>query len=155
VNSSLRQLLIQSEGRFLNDTETAAMRAWAVGMGPRLETARRVEAAEDRIAGAIVDAFMRGAAVDQRERDDADAKTARDVKLTLRYMAMAHVRDDLPWFRTAFAEWIGEMFRALAPQATLVILADAMRAAIDEHLDPMDGRALRPYVEAFDEELRK
>jgi hypothetical protein len=154
MNTQLRQLLTQSEGRFMTDAETAAMRGWAVGMTARLECARRVEAAEDRLAAAITEAFM-GRAADQRDRDHAEAKTDRDVRLTLRYLALGHVRDDLPWFRTAFAEWIGEMFRSLAPPETLAALGDAMRAAIDEHLDPMDSRALRPYLDCFDAELRR
>ncbi len=151
MNTQLRQIMVQSEGRFLSDGESAALRQWAIGMAQRLECARRIESIEARLVATITETFHARVA----ERGQLQAKTASDVRAAIRYIATAHVRDDLAWFRTAYAEWVGESLRALAATATLTTLGEAIRAGIEEHLEPMDARALRPYLDCFDEELRR
>ncbi len=151
MNTQLRQILVQSEMRFLTDGESAAFRQWAIGMTQRLECARRIEAIEVSLVATITETFHARVA----ERGQLQAKTASDVRAAIRYIAMAHVRDDLAWFRSAYAAWVGESLRALATTATLTTLGEAIRIGVDEHLEPIDARALLPYLACLDEELRK
>jgi len=151
MNTQLRQILVQSEMRFLTDGEVGAFRQWAIGVTERLECARRIEALETSLVATSTETFHARVV----ERGQLQAKTASDVRAAIRYIAMAHVRDDLPWFRSAYAEWVGEALRALATSATLTTLGEAIRAGVDQHLEPLDARALLPYLACLDEELRR
>lgn len=153
MNTELRAMIVNAECRYLMDDEVRRLRAYAAGMGDRIAVARRVEEAEEAIVEHAVAEFAKR---DQRYLDSVPAareKLARDMKLTLRYLALAHVRDDMTFFRKNFASWIAELLRAIVEPAVLVAGQRCLRDAIEARLDPADARELLPYLDVYIEEL--
>jgi hypothetical protein len=154
MNTELRKMIVDAECRHLNEAELAKIREYARGMGARLAAMRRVEDAEDRIIAQAADAFCAKNAAYVAKVPDARAKTARDMTLTLRYLAQAYVRQDMTFFRKNYAEWIGQLLKAIVASDVLVFGQLCLREAIDANLDAADAAELKPYLEVFIEELR-
>lgn len=152
MNTGLRKIFVQSEGRFFSDTESASIRSWAAMMPDRISAARAMELAEDDLVETVATQFMSRAGEQSRIKD-ALPKTERDLRLILRYIALAYVRDDQGWFQRAFAEWIAEIFRGFATRETRVLLGDLIRRAIDDRLDPAYARGFEPYTAILAEAL--
>jgi hypothetical protein len=154
MNTELRKMIVDAECRHLNEAELARIREYARGMGARLTTMRRVEAAEEQIVGQAADKFCAKNQAYVQKVPDARAKTIRDMTLTLRYVTQAYVRQDMTFFRKNYAEWIGELLKSIVAADVLVFGQMCLRDAIDAHLDAADAVELKPYLDVFIEELR-
>ncbi len=153
MNTELRRVVVGAEGRYLSDEEAGKFREYALHMAARLEAARRLEAAEDGIVRAAAEAFLGKHAGYAGDVPEARAKTERDMRLTLRYLAAAHVRQDMDFFRRHYAEWIGELLRSIVEPEILVSGQECLKAAIEEALDPLDSRSFVRYLDVFISEL--
>jgi len=154
MNGTLKDITRAAEGRYLMEAEKATIRAYATGMADRLETMRRVEERESQIVGRTVDA-LKETQSEPLSDPTVEAKVRRDVSLTIRYIAQAHVREDPAFFRVHFAEWFGELLCAMSPPKAIADTVAALRAAMDETLDGSDSRHLLPYVDLFLEEVHR
>lgn len=155
MNTELRKMIVAAEGRYLHDGEIAAVRDWAIQLEARLGAAARLQAAEDAIAEEASRRFVERFPEYAQRVKDARAKTARDMKLTLRYAAAAFVRDDESFFRRSYASWIAELLTAIVDAETLAVGQELLREAIVSALDPADARHFVRYVDVFIQELRK
>jgi hypothetical protein len=154
MNTELRKMIVDAEARHLTEGELSRIRDYARGMGARLATMRRVEAAEDQILAQAAAKFCATQSAYVAKTPDAKQKVARDMALTLRYMAQAYVRQDMVFFKKNYAEWIGELLKAIVAPDVLVFGQTCLRDAIDANLDAADAADLKPYLEVFIEELR-
>ncbi|MCU0654018.1 MAG: hypothetical protein MUF64_01585 [Polyangiaceae bacterium] len=155
MNSQLRKMIVNAEGRYLTEPEAARIRDFALGLSARIEAARRLEAAEDLIVQTALAAFSAQHREHLQKTPDAAQKTARDFRLTLRYVAAAHVRRDPEFFQKNYASWTGELLRTLADPAVISSGNEHLRAALDATLDPADAREFLPYLDQFLAELRR
>ncbi len=150
MNTELRSMIVNAEGRFLSDQEVDALREYATGMGQRLSAARRMQAAEERI---YVRALERLG--DVRRLHGGRAEGIEELRHMLRRVALAHVRADLTHFVEAHAEWVAEQLCQLIEPAALVSSFETLREAMAEVLNEADTYAFEPYLHAFIEELRR
>jgi hypothetical protein len=147
-------MIVDAEARHLNDTELGRIRDYARGMSARLATMRRVQEAEEQIVKQASERFCAGQAAYVVKVPNAKQKVARDMTLTLRYVAQAYVRQDMTFFRKNYAEWIGELLKSIVKSEVLVFGNTCLRDALDTHLDAADAADLKPFMEVFIEELR-
>jgi hypothetical protein len=154
MNTDLRRMIVDAECRHLNDAELARVREYARGMSARLAAMRRVQDAEEAIIRQASERFCAGQAAYVLKVPNAKQKVARDMTLTLRYLAQAYVRQDMTFFRKNYAEWIGELLKAIVQPDVLVFGQTCLRDALDAHLDAADAADLKPFLEVFIEELR-
>jgi hypothetical protein len=155
MNTELRKMIVEAEGRYLHEAEQARIREWTSRLPSRLAVAARLSAAESEIVRDATARFLEANSEYANKVRDARAKTERDMRLTLRYCAAAHVRDDEAWFRRAYAAWIAELLSAIVEPELLAAGQDVLGEAVSAHLDPADARAIRRYVAIFAEELRR
>lgn len=153
MNTELRTMIVDAEQRFLSESEVARVRQYALTMGDRIAAARRLEQVEDAIVADAVERFAARHADYLAKVPASREKLARDMKLTLRYLAMAHVRDDMAFFRRNFASWISEILRAIVEPTVLVAGQKALRDALDARLDSSDARDFLRYLDVYIEEL--
>jgi len=155
MNFELRRTIVQSEGRFLSEQEAARIREYALNMKLRIACARRIQEAEDEIVKLASERFAKIHAEYLSRVQHARLKVERDYRLTLRYVAAGHVRDDMNFFRRSYAQWIAELLRPIVAQDVLVDGQICLKEACDERLDALDARAVLPFLDCFIEELRK
>lgn len=149
MNTEIKTTITQAEGRFLTDGEAETLRRFAVGMDGRLDAARRLEAAEDDIVEGALYRFFERHPDDSHAEADTRARFVRDLRLTLRYVAAAQVRDDGEWFRRQFAEWNAQTLKNIADATLLVAMFRTLAEEVEERLDPTDARAFHPYLDQF------
>jgi hypothetical protein len=153
MNADLRSMIVEAEGRYLAEEELGKLRLYAVSMGDRIAAARRLERVEEAVVEEAARLFA------ERHQDylsnvpASREKLARDMKLTLRYLALAHVRDDMTFFRKNFASWISELLRAIVEPSVLVAGQRCLRDALEARLDPTDARSFFRYLDVYIEEL--
>jgi hypothetical protein len=148
-------MIVDAECRYLTQNELSRVRAYAQGMPMRLEVMRRVEVFEEQIVESAVAAFVAKHPSYFQETPDSRAKTRRDMKLTLRYVTLAYVREDIEFFRRNYAQWISELLRAICPKEVLIDGQNCLRAAIESTLDPAEARPLCSMLDVFIEELAR
>lgn len=155
MNTELRKMMVKAEGRFLRPEEEERTRAWAKGIRTRIELHNRIRAAEDAIVDAASTAFveLHGEMAEQipHFRD----KVGRDYRLFLRYVAHCVVRDDVEFFRRAYAEWIADLLSGMTEADVLKSGYEVLKVALQEQLEPSDARTVLPYVDLFLQELGK
>lgn len=153
MNHDLRKMIVRAEGRYLTDAEVAQVRDYAMNMPARIEAARRLEEREGQILERAAAAFLGNHADYAKRVPDAVEKTKRDMALTLRYLAAAHIRSDMDFFRRNYAEWISELLRSIVACEVLVSGQKCLRDALEEGLDPVDARSFVRYLDVFIEAL--
>ena len=155
MNTELRRMMVEAEGRWLADAELARLRDYALALPARLDAARRLQAAEGIILARAGELFATRHAEYITRVPDAGTKVARDMALTLRYLASAHVRADPEFFKKSYAAWIGQLLLALVASDVLISGQECLRTAIEESLDPADARAFVRFLDMFIEELSR
>jgi hypothetical protein len=94
MNTELRKMIVEAEGRFLSETEVARMREYAITMRTRLDAVRRLEGLDSSIVLGAVERFVAKQPEYVKKTPGAAEKARRDLTVTLRYLAAAHVRMD-------------------------------------------------------------
>ena len=154
MNSQLRSMIVQAEGRHLDEDELGKIRAWATGLEDRIATARRLEAAEDEIVSGAARRLSGG-----KSNGQASAATARSFdrehRLFLHYAALACIKDDPSWFQSHFAEWTAELLIHAAESRDVIASLEALREALEERLDPLDQRRILPLLNLFLTEVKR
>lgn len=145
MNTALRKMIVEAEGRFLSEEEMGRIHAWASDTPERLEVARRAQSREHRLVERCMEALA--SAVPSAVTADASARTERDLRSILRYAISAHVREDMEWFRESFSEWFAELRCSFLPAEQVAGVARALRDVARDSLDGADQRALAPYLD--------
>lgn len=153
MNTQLRKMIVDAECRHLTEGELARLADYARGMGDRLAAMRRLQAAEEEIVEAAAARFCERHAKYVSSVPDAREKVKRDMKLTLRYVAQAHVRDDMEFFKRNYAEWIGALLKSIVAPDVLVDGQECLRAEMQARMEPPDSSAFSPYLDLFIREL--
>jgi len=155
MNTELKRLMSQAEGRYPSESELSALRAYASGIAARLEVAQRVRQAEDQIVAKAMQRMEAQMADYLAQHKIAREKSNRDFRLILRSAVSGMVRDDLPYFREVFGDWSAELLCSVCPPREICTAFLALRSAVEETLEPSDYRPLRPFLDAFIAELEK
>lgn len=153
MNTELREMMVKAEGRFLRNDEIERVRAWAQGMRGRIDIHDRIRSAEDGIVGDAAKAFVELHPEMAQEIPHFEEKVQRDLRLFVRYVAHCAARDDLRFFRRAYAEWIAELLSGMTDPDVLISGYEAVKVAAGEHLDPGDASLMNTYVDLFLTEL--
>lgn len=153
MNTQLMNTMVESEGRYLTEEERERFRGYALGMRDRIDRARRLEELEDELVEGVQRYVQETHGASFAEETNRE-KISRDVRLHLRYIALAHINDDLPWFVSQYAEWIAQMISMFTAPETLVAAYERLGTLIGELLDPADARELERFNAAFVQELR-
>ncbi|HJK98244.1 MAG TPA: hypothetical protein RMF84_13520 [Polyangiaceae bacterium LLY-WYZ-14_1] len=153
MNTDIEKIFDNAEGRYLSEGEVQQIRSFAMGLPDRFQAAKRLGAQEEAIATETVQRFVQKYP-EQGHHPEVREKAVRDMRITLRYIAHCYVRDDVDFFREAFAEWVAEILCAMRPA---VVLADAykmLQTVATEKLGP-DASAFQPFFESYVRELEK
>ncbi len=151
MNTEMIETIRQAEGRYLTDSEIDVLRSYAVDFTQRLAAARGVEARERKIVDDAVERYLarRPEAAGQR------AAVEEELRTTLRYATQAFVKKDMAAFEKDFVPWFAELVLALAPREEVVQRHAFLKAALEEHLDPIDARKIAAYLETWIAELAR
>lgn len=153
MNTALKYMIREAEGRYLSGDEVDKIRQWALGMPDRLEAAERLAEREDRVVEAAADRVEAEFPDYANHVPDARSKLVRDMKLHLRYLAQGHVTDDPQAFVEGYAEWIAELLVSMSDRDRLVKAYQLLGDAMEEHVDPADYRMIEPFHRSFIEQL--
>ena len=148
MNSEMRAILLESEGRYLNDDERQKLTDYIAGFQQRLEHVKLIEEAEDGAVRFCIENTRKRYPNFDKYHDKAWAKAYRDVQLTTRYAAQAMLLDQkslleeklLYWLRTILA---GLNFTPEFDRDTYTFLTEGFR----QGLPPETFSEFEPYLE--------
>jgi hypothetical protein len=146
MNTELRKLFVEAEGRFLSETELARARSFALGARGRLDVSRRLEQLEDELVRDIDErVFVAGGPHDGVTRDRREL-LGRHLRVLLRHLAQAHVREDVAYFSRSYGGWAGRVAHAFVDPGLFVLACRELVALLGERIDPGDAVALGRYI---------
>ena len=148
MNSEMRAILLESEGRYLTEEERQKLTDYIAGFQQRLEFVKLIEEAEDGAVRFCIENTRKRYPNFDKYHDKAWAKAYRDVQLTTRYATQAMLLDQrslleeklLYWLRTILA---GLNFTPEFNRDTYTFLTEGFRQA----LPPDAFSELEPYLE--------
>lgn len=147
MNSDIREMLSDAEGRYLEPEEQTVLMEYANSLEQRLIIMRDVQATENEIVESVVETVVdKHPEAIERHQQMRD-KTARDVAMVLRYCVLAMVKDDpeyledqvLHWFRNVVVEAFEMTDYVDTAYATLI-------DEVERRLEPDDFQMLAPYL---------
>lgn len=147
MNTETYAIMVAAEYRYLTEAERQKIRDYALGMDARLALAGRIEAVEEAVVEAVTG---RVCAVRPPASAEAAKRRAGDCRCVLRYLAQAHARDDLDFFREQFVDWMIPLFEVYVGAEELGAFFAEVRRALAEQLAAADLAALARYLEAID-----
>jgi hypothetical protein len=148
MNSEIRAIFLESEGRYLSDEERQKIVDYMDGLKSRLGFAKLIEEAEEGAVRFCIDNTRKRYPNFDKYHDKAWAKAFRDVQLTTRYATQAMVLGEtkvleeklLFWLRTILA---GLNFTPEFNRDTYTYLTEGFRQA----LPPDAFEEFQPYLE--------
>lgn len=148
MNSEIRAIFLESEGRYLSDEEHHKVTEYVGGLQTRLGYVKMIEDAEEGAVRFCIDNTRKRYPNFDKYHDKAWAKAFRDVQLTTRYAAQAMLLADkkileeklLFWLRTILA---GLNFTPEFNRDTYTYLTEGFRQA----LPPEVFAEFEPYLE--------
>jgi hypothetical protein len=156
MNTQLEEVITNAEGRYLNEDEAAIVREFAMHMTSRLDAVQRLADREEEVVTASLSELGRKHP-DAAELKDGDSqeRLAEHLRLALRYMAQAHVRDDELFFRRAYAEWTAEMLTAMFEPDFVADIFGTLDDVLRERMDAIDSQVFARYLDVFTTEIRR
>lgn len=153
MNTQIRGMLSDAEGRYLEPTEQSMLKEFAESLDTRLEVMRAIQAKEGSMIEAAVEEVLEHHADAVEHHEDFEDKMRRDMTLVLRYCTMAMVREDESFLEEKLLHW----FRTIIEAYEMTEYADTaygtlLEAAADE-LDEDHYQVVRPYLETSHEIL--
>jgi hypothetical protein len=153
MNHALYKTMCDAECRYLTDSEMDAFRDWGGGMANRMDAAKRIEEREPAILMQACSLFFeRNPEARTPEREE---RLRRELSTTLKFVAAAHIRDDLQFFRRSYAGWVGELLRTTGMAAQFAQAQQCLKVAIADGFDPFEAKAISKYIDAVVEELSR
>jgi hypothetical protein len=146
MNTDLRKLFVEAEGRFLSETELARARSFALGARSRLEVSRRLQELEDELVRDVTERVYAADGPHENVTRDRRELLGRHVRVLLRYLAQAHVRDDASYFRRSYGGWAGRIAKTFVDQTQLTAAYRALLELLGERIDAADAVALGRYL---------
>ena len=148
MNSEMRTILLESEGRYLSDEERQKLVDYIDGFQQRLAFVQLIEEAEDGAVRFCIENTRKRYPNFDKYHDKAWAKAYRDGQLTTRYAAQAMLLDQkslleeklLYWLRTILA---GLNFTPEFNRDTYTFLTEGFRQA----LPPDAFNEFEPYLD--------
>jgi len=153
MNTDLQKIFDGAEGRYLSDGEVQTIQSFAASLPGRFEATKRLAAQEEAIATEAMQRFVQKYP-EQGHQPEVREKAVRDMRITLRYIAHCYVRDDVDFFRDAFAEWVAEILCAMRPAVAIVDAYKILHEVTREKLG-QDAAAFQPFFDAYVRELEK
>lgn len=153
MNTEIRGMLSNAEGRYLEPTEQSALKDFAESLDERLEAMRAVQAKEGALVDRTAEAVKEDHPEAETKHDKLEDKLRRDVTLVLRYCTMAMVRDDASFLEEKLLHW----FRTIIEAYQMTDYADtaygALLGAAEDELEGAHYKKLRPFLEMSHEVL--
>jgi len=150
MNTQLKNVLVETEGRYPSASELENVKKWALAMPDRIEVAQRLaEKEEDVMTNAISALGAKHPEFGQAAQYPQERFHA-DLRRHLRYVAQSQVLDDPTYFAEQYAEWTAEMLCAVESPEVLTEAFEILTEAVKGALDAADFRALEPFFFQFD-----
>ncbi|MEM9456449.1 MAG: hypothetical protein AAGF11_19870 [Myxococcota bacterium] len=152
MNSRMQAIVVESEGRYFSAEEHALFVRYTEGMGERVSQARAIQLAEDELLDKTQDRLLdRIGGLDVKSAEHE--ALLHDLRVHLRYLAAAHVRDDMEWFSVKYADWAVELGLVRHEPQLLRASYDALGASLSETLESAELAAISPYHAEFMRQL--
>jgi hypothetical protein len=113
MNSDIRTIFLDSEGRYLSTDEKSKIQDFISGFTQRLKIAEMIEEAEDGAVRFCIDNTRKRYPNFDKYHDKAWAKAFRDVQLTTRYATQAMLLDEPKILRDKLLYWLRTILAGL------------------------------------------
>lgn len=113
MNSDIRNIFLESDGRYLSVDEKEKITSFIQGFNKRLKFAELIEEAEDSAVRFCIDKTRKRYPNFDKYHDKAWAKAFRDVQLTTRYATQAMLLDEPKLLETKLLFWLRTILAGL------------------------------------------
>jgi Phycobilisome protein len=146
--SQIQSLSRRVDGRYATDAELQFLDNYAQSFSLRVETYRKLQAAETLIVKQVQAKMQEiDPTLFNPGKEDVSTKWKRDTIRTLRYSAIAMLLDDPNTLRERFLIWFQTIMRAFNAQQSCDITYLILQEVVKQHLPPMQANLFCPILE--------
>jgi hypothetical protein len=156
MNSDIRDVIRESEYRYLSKDEEQKVLAYTTGLPARFAVARNVEAREDAIVRHVIDTMKKKYPRFDKLHGSAWEKGYRDVQLVLRNAVNAMVWQDSMVQEEILLHWFGTIVMSFG--MTPAFMTDtyvALKEGAKAHLSPEAYTGMESYLQKIVDILGK
>lgn len=147
MNKTINGILLNAEGRYISKSEQQQIKEYAGSLEARFAAASDVEAHEKDIVDATIADVMRSYPDVQQKYKNPEMKAQEDLSLTLRYCALAMVRDDQQFLDDALLAWFKTILTGLGFSGQFIKDSYAKLAEnTEQRVAPETWKLIGPYV---------
>lgn len=147
MNKQLMDMLAASDGRYLNQSEQAALREWSQGLDARLAAMAEISTKEVSIVEQTVKEVFAAYPDIQKKYKNAMQTCIRDETLVLRYVTQAMVRNDPQYLNDGLLTWLATILKGVGFAAHFIEdTYKTMSLVASRELTPASAKLIQPFV---------
>jgi len=146
MNTQFESMFSEAEGRYLLAGETRKLDNYAKSLENRIAAMQALEQAESKILEETNSALFRAMPELESNHFEAVSKSERDMRLVLRYCALAMVRDDQGYLEEKLLHWLRTILHAFKFPRALDIAYRTLAERTEAHLEPQHAALVVPYI---------
>jgi hypothetical protein len=146
--SQLRQLSIETDGRYATDAELARLAHYARSFALRAATYQQLQVLETQIVEQVYAKIqLRSPELLFQREIDVSAKWRRDTLRVLRYSAIAMLLDDPDFLRERLLFWMRTVMKAFEAEKSCNVTYHIMQDVIKQKLTAEQANLVCPILE--------
>ncbi|MEO1483302.1 MAG: hypothetical protein AAFU77_14440 [Myxococcota bacterium] len=147
MSSLMSEIMSASEGRYLSDDESNALREYVRGFDARLAAVDEIRAKEESVCEAATRAIIRAYPDYESNHPDSYEKSKRDLALVLRYCTHALIAGSRERLDESLLVWFSTILRGLGfTQGFIRDTYGALDDALQRELEASTYAAIAPYI---------
>lgn len=146
--SQLKNLRIETDGRYATEQELAFLKAYLGSVRQRMSTYEKVRDAEEVIMDQVEENLKSiDPQIFQKGTEDCSEICRRDRKNTLRHSAAAMLFDDVDRLREGLLIWQGTIVRAIQGEEASSLTWQEMPKVMEDHLSSEESELMGPSLQ--------
>ncbi len=147
MNSSVAELMQQSEGRYLRPDELKTLQGYVEGIPKRVRLYRVLQAKEQELVDRVMEKFQQMMPNLPRQHGHlAWERCRRDLSMVWRYCCMAMLLADEDYLRDKLLYWLETILKSFKMRDQCQPAYKLMLDSLSAVFGPEESEAIRPYV---------
>jgi hypothetical protein len=147
MNKTINEIFANAEGRYISKNEQQQIKEYIDSLEARFAAAAELESKEKEIVDATTADVMRAFPDLTKKYEAPEAKSQEDLSLTLRYCALAMIRNDQQFLDDALLSWFKTILSGLGFSGQFI--KDSYTALVEntkQRVEPQTWELLEPYL---------
>jgi hypothetical protein len=144
INSTLEELAIESEGRYLSASELQPLQRYLKTFSLRIQTYNLLRERSDKLVQLAMKKFM---PMNPELMQKHGKRCQYDMNEVMRYIALSVLRDDERFFKEVLFFWQANILTAYRQNQNCLNSYRCLQEVITEYLPAQASQLINPYLE--------